>query len=81
MKTHTEICQAIAHELNSLGLSNIKPAMSDKSSKLYFLNRLYRVYMGAHDRSRNFGYIGVGCISFAQNRVAEFNRRVARLGQ
>jgi glutaredoxin-related protein len=81
VNTHTEICQAIAHELNKLELGQIKAAKEDKTSCLSHLWRLHRVYKGAHDRSKNFGYIGVGCISFAQARVKEFNRRVARLGQ
>ena len=41
-----------------------------------FLSRCLRRYFRAHMVAEKFGFIGVGCVTFAEARLAEFQRRV-----
>lgn len=51
--------------------------LSTSGSVVDMAKRKIRVYYGARERSKAFGLVGVGCTTFAENRVAEFMRRVS----
>ncbi len=70
-----ELCRVMYDLTKEKDVSEIKTAMADKTTETYFVSRLMRVYMGAQSRAANFGYIGVGAISFAEARLIDFQRR------
>ena len=43
------------------------------------LGRCFRLYFRSQETAEKFGFIGVGCITFAEARLAEFQRRVLGL--
>lgn len=53
----------------------VKAKFADKSSDIYRYGRLFRRYHRAYKAAENFGYVGVGCITFAEERLAIFRRR------
>ena len=38
--------------------------------------RCFRLYFRSQKAAEKFGFVGVGCITFAENRLVEFQRRV-----
>lgn len=48
---------------------------TDKNAK--YLSRLFQFYTEQLKVAEKFGYVGVGCITFAENRMREFQRRIA----
>jgi len=56
----------------------IEKDMTDRSSTLFMLSRLFNRYSTAKEESRKFGYIGVGSISFAENRLIKFQERLIK---
>lgn len=75
-KNHSEICKALFDVTNGKTVDDIKAAMADRSSEAFYVSRLFKRYNDAHEASKKFGFIGVGCISFAQTRLQEFQRRL-----
>lgn len=59
--TLDDLCKAIADE-----------PIIEKNS---LVARCFRLYFRAQRAAENFGFVGVGCITFAENRLIEFQRR------
>ena len=57
----------------------LKAMGADKSSALRLNVMRLRRYWKSESAAEKFGFIGVGRISFADARLKEFNRRVARI--
>ena len=53
------------------------PEHAEKDMTLKFIKKLWRTYNRAYDNAKNFGYVGVGCITYAENRVQEYQKRLA----
>ena len=51
-------------------------AKTDPATK--FLRKLNATYMRAQITATKFGYVGVGCTSFAEQRMQKFQERLAR---
>lgn len=62
-----QVCRAIqaAHEAGNI------------EAHKRFLGALTKRYFTAMESAKSFGYIGVGCITFAENRLMEYQRRLA----
>lgn len=43
-----------------------------------YLMRLYNRYFNAKHAAKGFGYVGVGCITFAEARLVQFQERIMR---
>lgn len=76
IKDFNDLCKAINEVIKDKTPAQIETEMADKSSRAYFVSRLMRRYTDAEEESKKFGFIGVGCISFAQARLVEFQRRL-----
>ena len=72
---HTNLMNAISEVCEGLTLEQVVAAMKDKTSRAYRLSRAVKRYHLAHEASRKFGLIGVGCISFANARLATYCKR------
>lgn len=59
--TFYDLCKAIANE-----------PIIDKNS---LVARCFRLYLRAQKAAEKFGFVGVGCVTFAENRLIEFQRR------
>lgn len=59
-------------------LDDLCKALADKPNpeKRSMLGRCIRRYFAALRAAEKFGFVGVGCITFAENRLIEFQRRV-----
>lgn len=77
-RTHDSLAVAL-YELtsNKNGLEIIAERDS-KTSNLSYVLRLWKLYIRAKETSKGFGYVGVGCISFAESRLITCQRRLAR---
>lgn len=60
-------------------VERLKSESGKSGSRLNVLFRMVRIYRRSEEAAAGFGYIGVGCISFAQGRLAVFKRRAVRL--
>lgn len=58
----------------------LKAEFDRKGSPLRVAGARLRRYWRAEKAAAKFGFIGVGRISFADGRLKEFNRRLARKG-
>jgi hypothetical protein len=43
-----------------------------------FLSKCLKRYFAAQEASKAFGFVGVGCITFAEARLVEFQRRAGK---
>ena len=51
-------------------LSDLTRAIADDFDVQY-LSQLIKVYWDAHEASKDQGYVGVGCITYAEERLKE----------
>ena len=45
--------------------------------QIRYLTGMLRTYNRSKVTAENFGFVGVGCITFAENRLQQFQKRVA----
>lgn len=58
----------------------LSSAPSEVQKRLAYLRRAYQLYISKRDNvAPKFGFVGVGCISFADARLEAFQRRAMRL--
>ena len=69
------------HDTFYRGLDDLCKALSNTPSPdpKSLLGRCFRLYFRSLRASENFDCVGVGCITFAQNRLVEFQRRALGL--
>ena len=70
------------HDTHYRGIDDLCKALSNTPSldPKSALGRCLRRYLRAHNKAmEKFGYTGAGCITFAEARLAEFQRRVLGL--
>lgn len=72
------LARRIATALDGKTPEQIKAEMEINGSRLNLLSRQLKVYHKAVENAPE-PLVGVGCITFADQRVAVFNRRVGRL--
>lgn len=53
---------------------NTKEVVEDESLK--FFQRLLKIYQRYEERSKAYGYIGVGCITYAEYYLRRFQMKV-----
>lgn len=53
-------------------------AHSENDPEMKFLRKVWKTYNRAKDNAEKFGFVGVGCISFAEGRVVRYQERLAR---
>ena len=56
----------------------VKAELENRNSMLYAMSRILRRYDRAYKAAGNFGWIGVGCITFAEARMVQFQERILR---
>jgi hypothetical protein len=79
MATLSDINAAMMRRLSHAeAIGALFPAWANNDAGFRLAHRQSRVYHRAHEASKAFGFVGVGCISFAEGRVDVFNRRAAR---
>ena len=63
------------------GLDDLCKALSNTPSPdpKSLLGRCFRLYFRSQKAAKKFGFIGVGCITFAEARMTEFQRRALGL--
>jgi hypothetical protein len=62
-------------EYGQLSNEELKLELKNKRSRAYEFSRLFKRYMAAQRTAVKFGYVGVGCITFAEDRLTVFARR------
>lgn len=72
IRTHKALIKAIYNAINGISLDEVKRQRDTKRSRLNMLFRAHERYLAAHDAAEKFGFIGVGCITFAEVRLAKF---------
>jgi hypothetical protein len=73
--SQADIFKAMNQAIDGMSTDQIKAAAHDRGSRLYTVMRLHKRYENAYTASAKYGYIGVGCITFAANRVGRFCQR------
>ena len=69
------------HDTFYKGLDDLCKALSNTPSPgpKSLLGRCFRLYFRSQKAAEKFGFIGVGCITFAEARMTEFQRRALGL--
>ena len=69
------------HDTFYQGLEDLCKALADTPSPdpKSILGRCFRLYFRSQKAAEKFGFIGVGCITFAEARMVEFQRRALGL--
>ena len=69
------------HDTFYQGIDDLCKALANTPSPdpMSLLGRCFRLYFRSQKAAEKFGFIGVGCITFAEARLAEFQRRVLGL--
>lgn len=73
--THDQICKHLFSAIKDKTPEQIKAEMLIKGSRCHIVSRLLKRYHASEAAAKRFGYIGVGCISFAEARTALFVKR------
>lgn len=79
LRTHDDIVKALSDELENYPLGNnekLKVDAQTKGTKINTICRFLKIYNRAEDTAEKFGFIGVGCITFAQLRLQTAQRRL-----
>lgn len=65
------------HDTLYQGLDDLCKALSNTPSPdpKSLLSRCFKLYLRSQKNAEKFGFIGVGCITFAEARLVEFQRR------
>ena len=61
--------------IDGMSIEQVESLAKDKSSNVYRFVRLLRRYTRAYKAAANYGFIGVGCITFAEARLDIFRKR------
>lgn len=67
---------AVAHQVDDT--AELKRLMGIPGTRANLISRAFKLYNRSHEASTKFGYVGVGCITFAEHRVNNFCRRLDR---
>lgn len=83
IENHSELCRLLAIRCEALseehrGTTDAFKAATKTDKPTVFMVHLIHLYWRAERRAVKYGYVGVGCISFAEQFMAEFQRRVIR---
>lgn len=70
-----DVVRCLAGELRGMTADQVRAEMARRGSRLFVLSRMYHRYNAAFDAAPRFGLIGVGAITFAQNRLRTFINR------
>ena len=70
-----DVVRCLAGELRGMTADQVRAEMARRDSRVYVLSRMVRRYYAALDAAPRFGLIGVGAITFAQNRLRAFIKR------
>ncbi len=54
----------------------IRAGMKNRGSRIFLISRAVQRYLQAQAAGRKFGFIGVGCIAFANTRLEKYCRLV-----
>lgn len=65
IKTPGDIARAALRAIDEL---------EDPGPRLKELGRLYELYHAAHEEAKDYGYVGVGCITYAEEKLKEAQR-------
>lgn len=76
ISTYRDLCAAIFDALGDKTPDQVRQECDASGSRLNLLSRALNRYHAAEDASKKFGFIGVGCISFAEARLEKFSRKV-----
>jgi len=79
MHTFTDLIDALNANIRGMSPDDCKALAEVSGTRLNLIVRRIRRYNDAQANAPRFGLIGVGAISFAENRVATFNRRARRV--
>ena len=73
--TFTDLSLAMAREIQNMKPADIRQEAVTSGTRINKFGRAVQVYNRAQQTSKKYGLIGVGSISFANNRLATFCRR------
>jgi hypothetical protein len=76
-----DVYAAINREARAMGQEQAAVEAARRGSRLNHLVRAVARYYRAKDASKKYGFIGVGCITFAEHRLAVFRRRTGLILQ
>jgi hypothetical protein len=77
--TLMDTCRAVVAQTEGMTADEIAARMNSKRDALHMLRRLFKRAFAIEAAARDLGLIGVGVISFRDNRLAEYQRRAMRL--
>jgi len=70
-----DVIRLVSAETRGMTADQVRAEMARRGSRLFVLSRMYHRYNAAFDAAPRFGLIGVGAITFAQNRLRAFIKR------
>lgn len=70
-----DVIRLVSAETRGMTTAQVHAEMARRDSRVYTLSRMVRRYYAAIDAAPRFGLIGVGAITFAQNRLRAFIKR------
>lgn len=71
-----ELAAAMNREIEGKTLDFIREQVSQQGTRLNLMSRAITRYFNAEQASKKFGFIGVGCITFAEGRLAKFCQKI-----
>lgn len=83
IQNHSELCRLLAIRAEALskehnGTTEAYKAATKTDKALVYMVHMVHLYWRAENRAVKYGYVGVGCISFAERFMVEFQARVLR---
>lgn len=78
LNNHEQLYQAIFAQIVDMTPDEVRHIFADRRTVLYTLSRMIRRYHLAREAGYKFGLVGVGCISFANARMVNFQQRLIR---
>lgn len=74
--SNTKILRASLPLLGGLTVEQIAEEKTTSGTGINLMVRMLARYRDAHEASKKLGYVGVGCITFAEERAEQFAQRV-----
>lgn len=81
IKNFDDLCKATYEQIKDRTPAQVQAAKDARDPALRVLLMLWRTYNRAQESALSFGYIGVGCIYFAEARMVQAQHRLAALRQ
>lgn len=80
IKNFDELALALFNLTHGKTVAEVKAMHDGRNPEMRRIMMLFRTYIRAQTSALSFGYVGVGCITFAELRMMQAQQRLDRKG-